>query len=90
MAMYSMIELVATVCLIGTSLEVDPHQLMVNKETRKSCQSITKTFHEDPAKITPHACMLNAAKFTSKWMERHPGYQVRIFGCRPYKGQNDI
>jgi len=87
---YSMIEVVATMCLVGTTLDIDPHDLMTNKETRKSCRSITRTYHEDPSKITPHACMQNAAKFTVEWMRTHPGYKVRIFGCRPYKGQNDV
>jgi hypothetical protein len=60
----------------------DPHDLY--KE--KTCRTVEKVFQEDPSKITPYACMMTAAKFAGKWLEKNPGYVTRMLQCKPYKG----
>ncbi len=80
-----MIEVIVTMCLIGTPLDVHPTDLLTHATTKDQCQAATKTFLEDPAKITPHSCMQNAAKHALEWLKTHPGYQVRAIGCRPKK-----
>lgn len=83
-----MIEVIVTMCLIGTPLDVHPNRLMTDVLTRDSCQVISRTYDEEPSAITPMACMQNSAKFAIKWLEQHPGFQVRKLGCRPFKGQD--
>ena len=83
-----MIELVVTMCLIGTPLDVNPPELLTHATTRQSCQAATKIYLVDPAKINPYSCMLNAQKFAIQWLRAHPGYQVRSIGCRPKRGEN--
>ena len=80
-----MIEVIVTMCLIGTTLDVDPAKLLTHVETRQSCRAATKTFMEDPSLITPYTCLLNAQKYAVEWLVRHPGYQVRAIGCQPVR-----
>ena len=79
-----MIEVIVTMCLMGTTFDVHPTKLLTHVDTRTSCRAATKMFPEDPSKITPYACMLNAQKYAIQWLQAHPGYQVRSIGCRPY------
>ena len=80
-----MIEIIVTMCLIGTTADVHPTDLHKDVLTRNSCRLATKVYLEDPSKITPLACMQNAQKFAIEWLKWHPGYQVRAIGCRPHK-----
>jgi len=90
MSIYSMIEVVATVCMVGVPFDLHPNELLTAPDTKPYCKQIHRTFNEDPAKITPRACMLNSQKFVIEWLQTHPGWEPRKYGCRPYKGQNDI
>lgn len=83
-----MIEVIVTMCLIGTTFDVHPTKLLTDTKTSSSCRPATKVFLEDPAKITPHACMQNAAKYALEWLKSHPGYQVRAIGCRPKRNDD--
>lgn len=82
-----MIEVIATMCLMGTTLDVHPTELLTNIHTQSTCRRIKRTYHEDPAKINPYTCMLNAQKYAIQWLQTHPGYQVRLLGCRPKRGE---
>lgn len=77
-----MIQVLVTLCLAGTAVGVDVHEL----DKEKTCLVKTKVYHEDASKITPHACMMTAAKFASEWMHKNPGYQTRMIQCKRYKG----
>lgn len=81
-----MIEVIATMCVLGTTLDVHPTELLKNKETRKDCKQISRTYHEPISKLNPYTCMLNSQKFAIDWLKTHPGWQVRSLGCRPWKG----
>ncbi len=85
-----MIEVIVTMCLIGTTADVHPTDLHKDVLTRSSCRLAKKTYLEDPALITPYACMLNAQKWAVEWLQSHPGYQVRAIGCRPHKDDVEI
>lgn len=78
-----MIQVLIVACLAGTAADVDPHKL----EKEPTCGIHAKTYFEDPAKITPFACMLNAQKFAIEWLKNNPGYTIRKVGCKPYKGE---
>jgi hypothetical protein len=80
-----MIEVIATMCLLTASVDVEPRDLLKDVLTRDKCQEISRTFDEDERAITPHACMQNSAKFAIEWLKTHPGYGVRLLGCRPYR-----
>lgn len=77
-----MIQVLVTVCIAGAAVNVDVHDLPKHPE----CKVITKVYHEDASKITPYACMMTAAKFSSKWLHKNPKYTARMLQCRPYKG----
>jgi hypothetical protein len=77
-----MIHVIVTVCIAGTAVMVDPHDL----DKEKTCRTVEKVFQEDISKITPYACMQNAAKLAGDWLEKNPGYTTRMLRCKPYKG----
>lgn len=77
-----MIHVIVTVCLAGTAVMVDPHDL--HKE--KTCRTVEKVFHEDVNSITPYACMMNAAKLAGDWLAKNPSYTTRMLKCKPYRG----
>ncbi len=77
-----MIHVIVTVCIAGTAVMVDVHDL--HKE--KTCRTVEKVFQEDPASITPLACMQNAAKLAGDWLAKNPSYVSRMLQCKPYRG----
>jgi hypothetical protein len=83
-----MIEVIATMCLLGTTADVHPTKLLTHATTKESCVRISKVYLVDPNHINPHSCMLNASKFARQWLESHPQYTTRLVGCRPKRGSD--
>lgn len=78
-----MIEVIATMCLMGTTVDVHPKELLTDAATKSTCREIQRTYMVDKNQLNPYSCMLNAQKFAIEWLKTHPGYQVRLIGCRP-------
>ena len=81
-----MIEIIVTMCRMGTTTDIHHTQLLTHVETRQSCRAATKVFLQDPSVLNPKSCVMNAQKFAVEWLRGHPGYQVRAIKCHP-KGE---
>ena len=76
-----MIQVLVVMCVAGTAVMVDPHELY--KEP--TCEVVKEVLPVDPAFITPHACMMNAAKVSREWLDKHPKYTARYLRCGKYR-----